>query len=95
MNQIVEVITANVRPADYPITVKQILCLDRRLPLALNEAILKVAIDNIGPVVGVDLAGPEINPELWEDWVRLMAKARASGPVSYTHLDVYKRQVSV
>ena len=31
MNLIVEVITANVRPSEYPITVKQILCLDRRL----------------------------------------------------------------
>jgi adenosine deaminase len=86
MNEIVEVITANLRPAEYPIIVKQILCLDRRLPVELNEAILKVAIDNIGPVVGVDLAGPEINPEEWEQWVRLLAKARASGLKTTSHL---------
>ncbi|HEY9677890.1 MAG TPA: hypothetical protein V6C76_07760 [Drouetiella sp.] len=86
MNEIVSVITANVRPADYPIVVKQILCLDRRLPLRLNEAILKVAQDNIGPVVGVDLAGPEINNDLWEEWVQLMAKARAAGLKTTSHL---------
>jgi adenosine deaminase len=85
MNEIVEVITANVRPADYPIIVKQILCLDRRLPLHLNEAILKVAKDNIGPVVGVDLAGPEINNELWQEWVTLMAKARTAGLKTTSH----------
>jgi adenosine deaminase len=86
MNEIVEVITQNLRPAEYPITVKQILCLDRRLPENINEAILKVAIDNVGPVVGVDLAGPEIEPEKWEGWVALMAKARAAGLKTTAHL---------
>jgi adenosine deaminase len=86
MNQIVEMITANVRPADYPITVKQILCLDRRLPLKLNEAILNCAKDNLGPVVGIDLAGPEIEPEKWEEWVQLLSKARAAGLKTTAHL---------
>ena len=86
MNSIVQMITANVRPVEYPIIVKQILCLDRRLPKQINEAILKVAKDNIGPVVGVDLAGPEIDPEKWEIWVKLMAKARASGLKTTMHL---------
>lgn len=86
MNEIVAVITANVRPSEYPITVKQILCLDRRLPKNINEAILKVAKDNIGPVVGIDLAGPEIDSEKWEEWVRLMAKARTSGLKTTAHL---------
>jgi adenosine deaminase len=86
MNMIVEVITANLRPAEWPITVKQILCLDRRLPKTINEAILKVAQENIGPVVGIDLAGPEIEPEEWEGWVRLLGKARASGLKTTSHL---------
>lgn len=86
MNTIVEVISANVRPTEYPITVKQIICLDRRLPQRINEAILKVARDNIGPVVGVDLAGPEIDAAKWEVWVRLMAKARAAGLKTTCHL---------
>ncbi|MBI4532826.1 MAG: adenosine deaminase [Candidatus Melainabacteria bacterium] len=86
MNSIVEVITANCRPSDYPIVVKQILCLDRRLPKNINEAILKVARDNLGPVVGVDLAGPEIDPDKWEMWVRLMAKARSHGLKTTAHL---------
>ncbi|HEY9775030.1 MAG TPA: adenosine deaminase [Planktothrix sp.] len=86
MKEIVEVITANVRPQEYPIIVKQILCLDRRLPSRLNEAILKVAKDNLGPVVGVDLAGPEINDEKWETWVKLLAKARAVGLKTTCHL---------
>jgi adenosine deaminase len=86
MNLIVETITANLRPAEYPITVKQIICLDRRLPTNINEAILKVAKDNLGPVVGVDLAGPEIEPEKWEVWVRLLAKARAAGLKTTAHL---------
>jgi len=86
MNLIVEVITANLRPSEWPITVKQILCLDRRLPKTINEAILKVAQENIGPVVGIDLAGPEIDPEEWEGWVRLLGKARASGLKTTSHL---------
>lgn len=86
MNTIVEVITQNLRPAEYPITVKQILCLDRRLPKSINEAILKVAQDNIGPVVGIDLAGPEIDVEKFDVWVRLMAKARVSGLKTTSHL---------
>ncbi len=86
MQGLVEVITANVRPAEYPIVVKQILCFDRRLPAKINEAILKVAIDNIGPVVGVDLAGPEINTERSEEWIQLMAKARAAGLKTTCHL---------
>ncbi len=86
MKDIVEVITQNLRPSEYPIIVKQILCFDRRLPLRINEAILKVAKDNIGPVVGVDLAGPEIDVEKWEVWVRLLGKARATGLKTTCHL---------
>lgn len=86
MYEIVAVITANLRPAEYPITVKQILCLDRRLPKHINEAILKVAKDNIGPVVGIDLAGPEIDPQTWEIWVKLLAKARSAGLKATAHL---------
>lgn len=86
MKAIIEVISANFRPVDYPIVVKQILCFDRRLPQKLNEEILKAAVDNIGPVVGVDLAGPEINPESWEEWFNLFSKARASGLKTTCHL---------
>jgi adenosine deaminase len=86
MQQIVEVITANLRPAEYPIVVKQIICLDRRLPMHINEAILKVAKDNLGPVVGIDLAGPEIHPQKYEQWVKLMSKARAAGLKTTCHL---------
>jgi adenosine deaminase len=86
MNLIVEVITANLRPAEYPITVKQIICLDRRLPLNINEAILKVARENLGPVVGIDLAGPEIDPGKFDPWVKLLGKARAHGLKTTCHL---------
>ena len=86
MKLIVQTITANVRPAEYPIIVKQIIMFDRRLPLNINEAILKVAQDNLGPVVGVDLAGPEIDPGKYEVWVNLMAKARAAGLKTTCHL---------
>lgn len=86
MTDIVETITANLRPAEYPITVKQILCLDRRLPSEINEAILKVAKDNLGPVVGIDLAGPEIEPEKWEVWVNFLGAARSSGLKTTAHL---------
>lgn len=86
MQLIVEVITANLRPPDYPITVKQILCLDRRLPKHINEAILKVAKENIGPVVGIDLAGPEVHTEKTDEWVKLMAKARSWGLKTTCHL---------
>ncbi len=86
MQEIIDVITVNLRPAEYPIIVKQILCLDRRLPNSINEAILKVAVKNIGPVVGIDLAGPEIEPQKWETWVKFLGKARASGLKTTCHL---------
>ncbi len=86
MNSVVEAISANLRPAEYPIVVKQILCLDRRLPHHLNQAILQCALENMGPVVGIDLAGPEINPENWEEWVELLGKARATGLKTTCHL---------
>lgn len=86
MDLIVEMITANVRPAEYPIIVKQILCLDRRLPLEINQAILKCAIEHLGPVVGIDLAGPEIEPEKFAEWVALLAQARAAGLKTTAHL---------
>lgn len=86
MDSIVEVIGANVRPADYPIVVKQILCLDRRLPKHINEEILRVAKKHIGPVVGIDLAGPEIDPGKFDIWVKLMGKARACGLKTTAHL---------
>jgi len=86
MKLIVEVIAANVRPSEYPITVKQILCLDRRLPKSINEAILKVAKDHLGPVVGIDLAGPEIDPGKFDIWVKLLSKARVAGLKTTAHL---------
>jgi adenosine deaminase len=86
MKLIVEVITANLRPAEYPITVRQIICLDRRLPNNINDAILKVAQENIGPVVGIDLAGPEIEPGEYETWVKFLGRARASGLKTTCHL---------
>lgn len=86
MKLIVETITANLRPAEYPIIVKQIVMLDRRLPLEINEAILKVAIDHLGPVVGIDIGGPEIEPGKYEVWVELLAKGRANGLKTTCHL---------
>ena len=86
MREVVEVVSANLRPAEYPITVKQILCLDRRLPIHLNEEILKVAIENLGPVVGIDLAGPEIETHKFDVWVKFMGQARASGLKTTCHL---------
>jgi adenosine deaminase len=86
MQLIVEMITKNVRPPEYPIIVKQILCLDRRLPKNINEAILNVARENLGPVVGIDLAGPEIHTKEWEPWVELMGKGRAAGLKTTCHL---------
>jgi adenosine deaminase len=86
MNEVVETIASNVRPSEYPITVKQIICLDRRLPQKINEAILKCATDNLGPVVGIDLAGPEIEPNVWEIWVKLFTKARSAGLKTTAHL---------
>lgn len=86
MKLIVSMLTEHLRPAEYPITVKQIICLDRRLSPEINDAILKVAFDNIGPVVGIDLAGPEIKPDNWETWVQYMSKAKASGLKTTAHL---------
>ena len=56
------------------------------MPEDINEAILKVAKDNLGPVVGIDLAGPEIEPEKFEIWVRLLSKARVFGLKTTAHL---------
>ncbi len=71
----------------YPLLMRQILCMHSRLPLAVNQAILDLASDLPEHVCGVDLAGPDIYyGERLAEWIMLFSQARSRGIKTTGHL---------
>ena len=58
MRDIVRMIGANSYNPNYPLLMRQILCMHSRLPHAVNKAIVELAASEPSFVCGVDLAGP-------------------------------------
>lgn len=59
MREVVRVIGAACQSNDYPIVVRQILCMHSRLPPEVNRAIVDLASQEPEWVCGIDLAGPD------------------------------------
>lgn len=73
--------------AEFPnIRAGLILLLDRRLPFALNEVIVKKAIKyrNRG-IVGLDIAGPKGDNFTYDDYAQLYAQAQDAGLKTTVH----------
>ena len=79
--------TAAAAHREFPIVFTQILCLDSRLPRAVNERIFEVARAMPKEVAALDLAGPdEAYQEQREDLLALMTQARDAGMKLTAHL---------
>jgi adenosine deaminase len=72
---------------DYPIEFTQILCMDSRLPMAINREILAVAKEMKEEVAAVDLAGPN-DPYRTRaaELTQLLREAKEAGLKTTAHL---------
>jgi len=87
MREVVTVIGQAGYDPQYPLLMRQILCMHSRLPYAVNKAILDLATSLPEYVCGVDLAGPDIfYAERLEEWVGLFQNACARGIRTTGHL---------
>ncbi len=59
MRDVVRTVGASGVQREYPLLMRQILCMHSRLSLEINRAILDVAAAMRGLVCGIDLAGPD------------------------------------
>jgi adenosine deaminase len=87
MRDVVFAVARAGRQPEYPLILKQILCMHSRLPLDVNRAIVELAGEMSDVVCGIDLAGPDTlyaqrMPELRE----LFEQARALGLKTTGHL---------
>jgi adenosine deaminase len=59
MNDVVQVIGDASYQPDYPLIMRQIVCMHSRLPTSVNRATIDLARNHPNLVCGVDLAGPD------------------------------------
>lgn len=87
MREVVRAISTAASQPEYPLRLRQILCMHSRLPVHINQAILDLAAGEPGMVCGVDLAGPDTlyGPRI-EELVGLFQRARARGLKTTCHL---------
>jgi adenosine deaminase len=95
MERVVQLVAEGVaRAANYPVVVRQILCMHSMLPGTVNEAIVDLAaVSQAGrgggncPVVAVDLAGPDVvYRQRLSEIVSWYERARAKGLKTTGHL---------
>ena len=87
MRDIVRVIEESSRLQEYPILLKQILCMHSRLPIEINRAIVELAARESDKVCGVDLGGPDtLYAGQLDDLVGLFQYARSLGLKTTCHL---------
>jgi adenosine deaminase len=87
MREVVEVIAAAGRMPEYPLMMRQILCMHSRLPYEINRAMLELAAALPDLVCGVDLAGPDtLYAGRMDDLLELFRYARALGLKTTGHL---------
>jgi adenosine deaminase len=87
MHEVVKVIGAACYQRDYPLIVRQILCMHSRLPVEVNRATIDLAAREPDLVCGVDLAGPDtLYGARLQELVDLFRYARAAGLKTTCHL---------
>ena len=59
------------------------------------EAIYEFDVQDMPVTVAVDSAGTSVHTTGPKEWCEKIGKIPVSYPVSYTHLDVYKRQTTI
>lgn len=87
MREVVRIIGESSYNPDYPLRMRQILCMHSRLPYEVNKATLELAAKEANHVCGVDLAGPDtLYGARLDELVQLFQYARALGLKTTCHL---------
>ena len=87
MREVVRTIGKASYQPEYPIRVRQILCMHSRLPEHINRAIVDLAAQEAGTVCGVDLAGPDtLYQERLQEHIQMFLYAKALGLKTTCHL---------
>ncbi len=87
MRDIVRIIGKASHQPDYPLRMRQILCMHSRLPVEVNRAVVELAASEPENVCGVDLAGPDtLYGGRIEELVDLFQYAKSFGLKTTCHL---------
>ncbi len=87
MREVVKVIRDAANLPDYPLRLRQILCMHSRLPNHINKAIIELAARERDTVCAVDLAGPDVlYAERIPEFIELFQYARLLGLKTTCHL---------
>ena len=87
MGDVVRIIGESGHDPNYPLLMRQILCMHSRLPFEVNHAMLELALAMPELVCGIDLAGPDIYyADRMEEWVGLFSMAASLGIKTTGHL---------
>ena len=87
MRDIVRVIAQAGHQPDYPLRMRQILCMHSRLPMHINRAIIDLAASEPDHVCGVDLSGPDtLYRDRLPELLDLFQYARAAGLKTTCHV---------
>jgi len=87
MRDIVEIVAEAGRQPDYPLIMKQILCMHSRLPMEINRATVDLAAQMPQHVCGIDLAGPDtLYGERLGELLELFRYAKSLGLKTTGHL---------
>ena len=87
MRDVVQIISDAGHHPDYPLRLRQILCMHSRLPTPINRAIVDLAASMPEAVCGIDLAGPDtLYRERLDAFISLFRYARAAGLKTTCHL---------
>ncbi len=87
MREVVRIIAQAASQTEYPVLLRQILCMHSRLPLHINRAVLELAVQEPDLVCGIDLAGPDTlyAPRL-KEFAELFQRARQMQIKTTCHL---------
>ena len=87
MPEIVRLVADAGYDREYPLIMRQILCVHSRLPYTVNRAMIDLAASMPESVCGIDLAGPDIYyAERMDEFLDLFQYARALGLKTTGHL---------
>jgi adenosine deaminase len=87
MREVVRIIAASGHIPEYPLLMRQILCMHSRLPYEVNRAMVDLAAAMPEAVCGIDLAGPDtLYGERLDELVDLFSYARSLGLKTTGHL---------
>lgn len=87
MREVVRVVGKAGNLPEYPLRMRQILCMHSRLPTHINRAIVDLAARESDLVCGIDVAGPDIlYGDRLDDLIDLLQYARSFGLKTTAHL---------